>query len=323
MFDPLTRKSLVAVGVLALGLHAAAAAGAEAHRHFPAIGAAMDAIVAAAQAGDTAALGAILGPDSEELYSSGDPVADRNALQQFVEAVKARTVIEYDGPDRVTFSVGDDEWPVPTPLVKDAQGWRFDGAAGKEEIVNRRIGRNELYAIEVMRDFVEAQADYAASDPARSGVRQYAQRMVSSKGQKDGLYWPTAGENEVASPLGELAAAAVKEGYADTDPSKLVPFHGYYYRMLQAQGKNAPGGAKSYVVDGKMTGGFAFVAWPADYGNAGIKSFVVNQQGIVFEKDLGPDTEKVAAGITEYDPDDSWDAVEDTDIEGPEVTSTP
>ena len=317
------RTSFLVAGLCAVVVQAGAAPAAEAHRHFPAVGAAMDAIVSAIATGDTAALGAILGPGSEDLYSSGDPVADRNALEQFVEAVRARTVIEYDGPDRVTFSVGDDEWPVPTPLVKDAQGWRFDGAAGREEIVNRRVGRNELYAIEVMRDFVEAQEDYAAADPVRSGVRQYAQRMVSTKGQRDGLYWPAAGENEVPSPLGELAAAAVKEGYGNTDPSKLVPFHGYYYRMLQAQGKNAPGGAKRYVVDGRMTGGFAFVGWPADYANSGVKSFIVDQQGIVFEKDLGPDTEKVVAAITEYDPDDSWQPVEDTDIEGPEVTASP
>lgn len=322
MSDAMTCKSFIAAGILVLGMQAAAAVAAEAQRHFPAVGAAMDAIAAAAAAADMAALGAILGPDSEDLYSSGDPVADRNALQQFVDAMKARTVIEYESPERVTFSVGDDEWPAPTPLVKDAQGWRFDGAAGKDEIVNRRIGRNELYAIEVMRDLVEAQQDYAAADPTRSGVRQFAQRMVSTKGQKDGLYWPS-GANEGTSPLGELVAAAVKEGYGGADPSKLVPFHGYYYRMLRTQGKSAPGGAKSYVADGKLTGGFAFLAWPADYGNAGIKSFLVNQQGIVFEKDLGADTEKVAAGITEYDPDDSWDAVEETEIEGPEVSTTP
>lgn len=323
MFDATIRKSFLVAGLFAVVTQAGAAAAAEAHRHFPGVGAALDAIVAAIANGDTSALGSILGPGSEELYSSGDPVADRNALEQFAEAARARTVIEYDGPDRVTFSVGDDEWPVPTPLVKDAQGWRFDGAAGKEEIVNRRIGRNELYAIEVMRDLVEAQEDYVEADPTRSGARQFAQRMVSTKGQKDGLYWPTAGENETPSPLGELAAAAAKEGYGGTDPTKAEPFHGYYYRLLTGQGKNAPGGAKSYVAGGKMTGGFAFVAWPADYANSGVKSFIVDQQGIVFEKDLGSDTEQVIATITEYDPDDSWEPVEDTDIEGPEVTASP
>jgi hypothetical protein len=322
MSDAMTCKSFIAAGILVLGMQAAAAVAAEAQRHFPAVGAAMDAIAAAAAAADMAALGAILGPESEDLYSSGDPVADRNALQQFVDAMKARTVIEYESPERVTFSVGDDEWPVPTPLVKDAQGWRFDGAAGKDEIVNRRIGRNELYAIEVMRDLVEAQEAYAAGDPMRSGVRQYAQRMVSSKGQRDGLYWPAAA-NEAPSPLGELAAAAAKEGYGDADTKNPVPFHGYLYRILKAQGKQTSGGATTYVADGKMTGGFAFVAWPADYGSAGIKSFLVNQQGIVFEKDLGADTEKVVAAMTEYDADDSWDPVEETDIEGPEATSSP
>ncbi len=323
MSDATIRKSFLVAGILAFVTHAGTVAAADAHRHFPAVGAALDAIVSAIETNDTAALAAILGPDSEDLYSSGDPVADRNALEQFVEAARARTVIEYDTPERVIFSVGDDEWPVPTPLVKDAQGWRFDGAAGKEEIVNRRIGRNELYAIEVMRDFVEAQEDFAAADPMRSGGRQYAQRMVSTKGKKDGLYWPTAGENEALSPLGELAAAAAKEGYGGSDPSKAEPFHGYYYRLLTAQGKNAGGGAKSYVVDGKMTGGFAFIGWPADYRNSGVKSFIVDQQGIVFEKDLGPDTEKVAATITAYDPDDSWEPVEETDIEEPEVADAP
>jgi len=322
MSDATNRKSFIVAGILAVAVQAGAAGAADAHRHFPGIGAAMDAMVSAIAAGDTAALGAILGPGSEDLYSSGDPVADRNALEQFVEAVRARTVIEYEGPDRVNLSVGDDEWPVPTPLVKDEAGWRFDGAAGKEEIVNRRIGRNELYAIEVMRDFVEAQEAYAVADPTRSGVRQYAQRMVSTKGQRDGLYWPAAA-NEAPSPLGELVAAAVKEGYGDADTSKPVPFHGYLYRMLKAQGKQTPGGARSYVADGRMTAGFAFVAWPADYGNAGIKTFVVNQQGIVFEKDLGADTEKLVAAMTEYDPDDSWDPVEDAEIGGPEVTSGP
>jgi hypothetical protein len=322
MLDAMTPKIFIAAGALALGMHAAAAAAAEAQRHFPGVGAAIDAIVAAAEAGDPAALGAILGPDSEELYSSGDPVADRNSLQEFIEAVRARTVIQHESPDRVTFSVGDDEWPVPTPLVKDTQGWRFDGAAGKDEIVNRRIGRNELYAIEILREFVAAQEDYAAADPMRSGIRQYAQRMSSTTDRRDGLYWPVAA-NEAPSPLSELAAAAIREGYADADTSKPVPFHGYLYRILTAQGEQAPGGAKSYVVEGRMTGGFAFVAWPAEHGNAGIKSFVVNQQGIVFEKDLGADTEKLAAAMSEYNPDDSWEPVEETDIEAPEVTSSP
>lgn len=322
MFDAVTRNSFIVAGILALGIHAAAAGAAETPRHFPGAGAAVDAIVDAMAAGDTAALGAILGPDSEDLYTSGDPVADRNALERFVEAARARTVIEFDGPDRVNFSVGDDEWPVPTPLVKDEAGWRFDAAAGKEEIINRRIGRNELYAIGVMRDFVEAQEEYAAADPTGSGVGQYAQRILSSTGQRDGLYWPAKSDSD-QSPLSENIAEAVKAGYGEVDASKPFPYHGYFFHVLKAQGPHAPGGAKSYVTDGKMTGGFAFAAWPADYGNAGIKSFLVNQQGIVYEKDLGADTEKVAAAMTEYDPDDSWDPVEEEEIDDAEATANP
>jgi len=270
----------------------------------------MDAMVSAVAAGDTAALGAILGPGSEDIVSSGDPVADKTAREQFVEAVQARMVIEYDGDDHVNFSVGDDEWPVPIPLVKEAGGWRFDTAAGREEILNRRIGRNELHAIAVVRGIVDAQEEYADADPTKSGVRQYAQRILSSQGQRDGLYWPVK-EGEEESPLGELVAAAVKEGYGGADTSKPVPYHGYYFRLLKEQGKSAPGGAKSYLKDGKLTGGFGVVAWPADYGNSGVKTFIVNQRDLVFEKDLGPDTEKLAAAITAYDPDASWEPVEE------------
>ncbi len=322
MSDAVTRKSLIVAGILALGIHAAAAGAAETPRHFPGAGAAVDAIVGAMAVGDTAALSAILGPDSEDLYTSGDPVADRNALEQFVEAARARTVIEHDGPDRVTFSVGDDEWPVPTPLVKDDAGWRFDAAAGKEEIINRRIGRNELHAIGVMRKLVEAQEDYAAADPTNSGVRQYAQRILSAEGQRDGLYWPVNSDNN-QSPLGEDVADAVKEGYGEVDTSKPFPYHGYFFHVLKGQGSHAPGAAKGYVADGKMTGGFAFVAWPVNYGNAGIKSFLVNQQGIVFEKDLGAETEKLAAAMTEYDPDDSWSPVEEEEIDEADATVNP
>lgn len=322
MSDAVTRNSCIVAAILAFGIHVTAAGAAETQRHFPGAGAAVDAILGAMAAGDTAALGAILGPDSEDLYVSGDPVADRNALEQFVEAARARTVIEYDGPDRVSLSVGDDEWPVPTPLVKDDAGWRFDTAAGKEEIINRRIGRNELHAIGVLRAFVEAQEDYAAADPTHSGVRQYAQRILSAKGQRDGLYW-SATSTDDQSPLAEAVAEAVKEGYGEADTSKPFPYQGYFFHALTGQGQHAPGGAKSYVADGKMTGGFAFVAWPVDYGNAGIKSFLVNQQGIVFEKDLGADTEKLAAAMTTFDPDDSWSPVDEEDIDEADATANP
>jgi hypothetical protein len=182
MFRAITRSSILLAGVLAVGLQATAVGAADAQKVFPGAGAAMDAMVSAVAAGDTAALGAILGPGSEDIVSSGDPVADKTAREQFVAAVKARTVIEYDGDDHVNFSVGDDEWPVPIPLVKEAGGWRFDTAAGREEILNRRIGRNELHAIAVVRGIVDAQEEYADADPTKSGVRQYAQRIISSQG---------------------------------------------------------------------------------------------------------------------------------------------
>jgi hypothetical protein len=310
MFRSITRRSVFVAGVFCAALQVTAAGAADAQKAFPGAGAAMDALVSAFAAGDAAALAAILGPGSEDIISSGDPVADKTAREQFVAAVQARTVIEYDGDDHVNFSVGDDEWPVPIPLVKEAGGWRFDTAAGREEILNRRIGRNELHAIAVVRGMVDAQEEYADADPTKSGVRQYAQRIISSQGQRDGLYWPVkAGDEE--SPLGELVAAAVKEGYGGADTGKPVPYHGYYFRLLKEQGKGAPGGAKSYLKDGKLTGGFGVVAWPADYGNSGVKTFIVNQRDLVFEKDLGADTEKLAAAIIAYDPDVSWEPVEE------------
>jgi hypothetical protein len=259
------------------------------------------------RASDAAAFDAIFGPGSEDLRSSGDPVADKAMRERFLDAAEEHSGLEFDSPDRVLLSFGDDDWPFPIPLVKSDKGWAFDTAAGKEELINRRIGRNELHAIAVVRGIVDAQEEYAATDPTGSGVRQYAQRILSSPGQRDGLYWKSDAND---SPLGELVAVAVQEGYGGADTSKPNPYHGYYFRLLQGQGKHAPGGAKSYLKDGKLTGGFAVVAWPADYGNSGIKTFVVNQRDLVFEKDLGADTAKLAKAMTEYDPDDSWDPVE-------------
>jgi hypothetical protein len=310
MFRAITRSSILLAGFLGAALQGSAVGAAEAQKSFPGAGAALDAFVSAVAAGDAAALTAILGPGSEDVISSGDPVADKRVQEQFIEAVRGRLVIEYDGDDHVNFSVGDDEWPVPIPLVKEAAGWRFDTAAGREEILNRRIGRNELHAIAVIRAIGDAQDDYQAEDRTGQG-RQYAQKFGSSEGKRDGLYWPTK-EGEEESPLGPLAAAATKEGYFGGEAKGPQAYHGYFFRMLKAQGKNAPGGAKSYLTDGKLTGGFAVVAWPADYGNSGVKTFIVNQRDLVFEKDLGPDTAKIAEAMTEYDPDASWEPVEET-----------
>jgi hypothetical protein len=307
-----THRRLVRLaGTLAvcwLGLGPLTAAAAEGQQHFTGPGAALDALLAAVRASDAAAFDAIFGPGSEDLRSSGDPVADKAMRERFLDAAEEHSGLEFDSPDRVLLSFGDDDWPFPIPLVKSDKGWAFDTAAGKEELINRRIGRNELHAIAVVRGIVDAQEEYAATDPTGSGVRQYAQRILSSPGQRDGLYWKSDAND---SPLGELVAVAVQEGYGGADTSKPNPYHGYYFRLLQGQGKHAPGGAKSYLKDGKLTGGFAVVAWPADYGNSGIKTFVVNQRDLVFEKDLGADTEKLAKALTEYDPDDSWEPVEE------------
>ncbi len=279
-----------------------------AQQHFQGPGAALDALLDAVNSRNRAKFDAVLGPSAKDIRSSGDPIADKAALERFLAAAKERTELHFVQPGRVLLSFGDDDWPFPIPLVKSGKGWYFDTAAGKDEILNRRIGRNELHSIAVMRELVVAQEDYRAANPTGSGVRQYAQRIASTPGQRDGLYWPAeAGAGE--SPLGPLVARAVKEGYGAADKSKPIPYHGYLFRILTAQGKHAPGGAKSYVGDGKMTGGFALLAWPADYGNSGIRSFVVNQQGILYERDLGPDTEKKAAAISEYDPDEGWDPV--------------
>jgi hypothetical protein len=306
-----THRRLVRLaGTLAvcwLGLGPLTAAAAEGQQHFTGPGAALDALLAAVRASDAAAFDAIFGPGSEDLRSSGDPVADKAMRERFLDAAEEHSGLEFDSPDRVLLSFGDDDWPFPIPLVKSDKGWAYDTAAGKDEIINRRIGRNELHAIAVVRGIVDAQEEYAATDPTGSGVRQYAQRILSSPGQRDGLYWKSDAND---SPLGELVAVAVQEGYGGADTSKPNPYHGYYFRLLQGQGKHAAGGAKSYLKDGKLTGGFAVVAWPADYGNSGIKTFVVNQRDLVFEKDLGADTAKLAKAMTEYDPDDSWDPVE-------------
>ena len=296
-----------ALTVCWLGLGVAGAHGAETQRHFQEPGQAMAAVLEAIRTGNAAEFDAIFGPGSEDLRSSGDPVADKAALEGFLGAAEEHTGLEHDGPDRVLFSIGADDWPFPIPLVTSDEGWSFDTAAGRDEIINRRIGRNELHAIATVRAIVDAQEEYQAKDRTGSG-RQYAQQFRSSEGKRDGLYWPSA-EGDEESPLGPLAADASKEGYFKAEAAGPQPYHGYFFRILKAQGKNAPGGVKSYLKDGKMTGGFAVVAWPADYGNSGIKTLIVNQNDIMFEKDLGEDTAKSAEAITEFDPDATWDPV--------------
>jgi len=241
----------------------------------------------------------ILGPEAADLIHSGDPVADSSARKGFVAAYETAHAWEKADDNKETLVVGAQKWPLPIPLVREDGKWRFDTKAGRQKILDRRIGRNELNVIKVSRAYVEAQADYFKVYP---GQHEYAQKFKSTPGQHDGLYWAAAsGEKE--SPLGKLIANAEADGSAQ---EKHIPYHGYYYKVLKMQTSAAHGGAKDYILKGHMTGGFALLAYPAKYGDSGIKTFIVNQAGIVHEKDLGPDTAAIAAKITKYDPEKSW-----------------
>ncbi len=265
---------------------------------------AMQAVVKAAEAGDTATIAAILGPGGDEIVTSGDEVRDTRGLERFVEVAREGITFEEGYEGETIAVIGESGWPLPIPLVQEEGSWRFDAAAAKDEILSRRNGRNELTALAVCHAYADAQVEYAQQ--GRDGnPRAYAQRLRSTTGKHDGLYWETA-EGEEASPVGDLLAMAADEGYEATEQGQAAEYHGYILKTLRAQGPSAPGGAKSYVMDGLMTGGFALLAWPIDYGNSGIMTFVVNQQGVVFQKDLGADTATLAAAIETYDPDDSW-----------------
>jgi hypothetical protein len=269
---------------------------------------AVAALAAAVRAGNGAELLAIFGPEGKPLVESGDAVADRNGRARFTASFDAAHALTTQPDGRVTLVLGKDNWPFPIPLVKQDGAWYFDTAAGADEILNRRIGRNELAAIEVCRAYVDAQREYSSKDRNSDGIREYAQHFSSHAGKHDGLYWPVK-PGEEQSPMGSLIARAHDEGYENAGLRvKREPYHGYYYRILRRQGPHAPGGAHDYVVDGRMIGGFALVAFPAQYGVSGVMTFVVNQDGVVHQKNLGPDTEKAARAMTEYDPDPSWKA---------------
>ncbi len=278
-------------------------------QHFASPKAALAALVDAAKRNDHDRLLAILGPGSADLISSGDEVADRHAEAHFVQRTKQRIKFVKDGDATVIAHIGKDDYPFPIPIVKEGNGWRFDTAAGREELLNRRIGANELHTIAACHAYVDAQREYASRDRIGSAVHEYAQKFRSEPGKQDGLYWEVGG-GEHPSPMGPLIAVATTEGYklkeAGAEPA---PFHGYFFKILTAQGAQAPEGARSYIVDGHMTGGFALVAYPVQYGSSGIMTFIVNQQGIVFQKNLGEKTAEIAAAMTQYDPDDSWDPV--------------
>ena len=291
-------------------LPAAAAQKPAASRTFSTAEDAVKALVETVRKGDVGTLLAIFGPEGKELFESSDPATARNNQQVFTIAAAEGWHLEDAGANRKILVIGNEEWPFPIPLVKDAAAWRFDTAAGKEEILARRIGRNELDTIATLRAYVAAQQRYAAQgrDGKRAGL--YAAKLASDPGKQNGLYWPTT-KGQTRSPLGELVAQAAEEGRpinsTSTGPS---PFHGYRFRILTAQGPAAPGGARNYIVNGEMSGGFAMVAWPAQYDATGVMTFIVGSDGIVRQKDLGPDTDAAAKRITVFNPDPSWQQAE-------------
>lgn len=262
-------------------------------------------LVAAAKSGDSKALLAVLGARAKGLVSSGDAVADRASYERFVKAYEEAHKIEMQGDAKAVLSVGKDDWPLPIPLLKSDAGWRFDAKQGEEEILNRRIGRNELATMQVVQAYVDAQREYYLRNPDGDKLLHYAQKLVSNKGKRDGLYFATR-DGEPPSPLGELFAKAQAEGYKAGEGGKPIPYHGYYYRILKAQGPGAKGGAYDYIAHGKMIGGFALVAYPASYRNSGVMTFIVNHEGVVYQKDLGPQTGSIAAKMRKFDPDGTW-----------------
>ncbi|WP_439400789.1 DUF2950 domain-containing protein [Bradyrhizobium sp. DASA03068] len=247
----------------------------------------------------------VLGKNAEDIVSSGDEVADNDIRQRFTSMYDTKHSIKAEGNKSATLILGPDDFPFPIPLVNTRTGWAFDTDEGRIEVLRRRIGRNELDAIQTALAFVDAQNEYAEKDRGE-GVGVYAQRIVSSPGKKDGLFWR---DDSDPSPLGALAAEASKEGYRGNDVGP-EPYHGYYFRILKGQGRDAPGGALNYVVKGKMIGGFALIAWPAEYGNSGVMTFLVNHDGVVYQKDLGQRTEFIAQRITLFDPDQTWKKVD-------------
>jgi hypothetical protein len=263
-----------------------------------------EALAAAVRAMDPDALMKVVGPDSKSWLFSGDNVSDRADWRQFLELYDSKHTLDKVGDDRFVLSVGADAWPFPAPLVKSAAGWHFDAEAGREEVLNRRVGRNELDTIQTLLAIVDAQREYVKVDWDKDGFPTYADRFRSSPGKKDGLYWP-AGPDQTQSPLGDLVARATQEGYGH-DKEAPTPYHGYLFRMLRSQGPAAKGGALDYVAHGKLFGGFGVIAWPAKYANSGIMTFVVNYDGVVYQRDLGEDTAARVKNIKSYNPDKSW-----------------
>jgi hypothetical protein len=281
---------------------------------------AVDALISAAGSYDVPTLLAILGPDGEDLVSSADPVRDKNAASTFAAKAKEKNAVTVNKKDRnrAIVSVGKDDWPLPIPLVKKEGKWYFDSKAGHDEVLRRRIGANELDAIQVCRGYVEAQHAYAAQ--AHDDINQYAQKIISSPGKQDGLYWKND-DGSSGGPIGEAVARAIQEGYTSKGP-----YHGYYFKILKGQGPEAPLGQLDYVIQGVMIGGFALVATPAEYRVTGVQTFIVNQNGTVYQKDLGPNSLQIAKQMELYNPDKSWrptnDHWPDSSAAGTQVAET-
>ena len=297
-----TFETLIPMLALLLSSSALAAPPA-APRTFASAREAADALVAAAGADDTKALLALFGPDGKPLVDSGDAVQDRNDRLHFATLAKVKLEVVVDPKDakRATIVAGPDAWPFPAPLVDTDGKWAFAPKSGVRELVDRRIGANELDAIEICHGYVEAQKEYAEEDRNGNGVLEYAQKVISTKGQRDGLVWWNA-DGSIGGPVSELIARAISDGYRD----RTKPFHGYRFRVLKKQGSHARLGTLDYVIKGKMIGGFALVAWPASYRVSGVKTFIVNHDGVVYEKDLGAETATIASGITRFDPGEGW-----------------
>jgi hypothetical protein len=298
-FHRASTATVVAVLTLALSISLA-----HAQQAYPSPEDAAAALAAAVKTGTKRAILTVLGSRAGDIVESGDDVADAETRQRFLAAYDARHSIRAEENKKAALILGADDFPFPIPLVNNQSGWEFDAAAGRLEILYRRIGRNELDAIQTSLAFVDAQNEYAEKDRGE-GAGVYAQSIVSSPGKKDGLFWR---DDRDPSPLGELAAQASAEGYKVGE--QAAPYHGYYFRILKGQGPDAPGGASYYVVKGKMIGGFALIAYPAEYGNSGVMTFMVNHAGTVYQKDLGRRTEILAKRINLFDPDQTWKKVD-------------
>jgi hypothetical protein len=273
----------------------------ESQRTFATPQEAVQAIIDAAEHNDAAALLQLFGPDGKDILESGDPVEDKESRAEFVRSAHEKLQIEQDpaNPDRVTFSVGEQDWPFPVPMVRKDGKWCLDPISGRLEILARRVGRNELNTMEVCRGYVEAQLEYASEDHDKDGILKYAQNIASAPGKQDGLYSEDAPQHPVTKAFASAAGAPKPE-----------PYHGYYFRVLKSQGPAATGGAFDYVVKGKMIGGFALVAWPAEYGVSGVQTFIIDHEGLLYGKDLGINTAALARQITRFNPDKSWRRVE-------------